>query len=438
MAQGTRGKGGHTAPLLPPAHMDNLTLRRRVWFVRVRVPKPLVAIMGCSVLIKTTGQRDPLLALITSKPIVAAFKAQIAAARGMAQAVPVRPPEIVKAQPSGLTKLATRLTGFLVPKVPEPEPSHALVDAWGAHLTTEGIKARQVSQMVADAALMPKHDLRASPWTPATAEAWVAKRLAEGDAAATVSRRLSALRNYGGYLKAQQGHSDLLVALQAAKVPKASKAARALQVHRGAFTWSEITDLWEATETPSRAGGSPDHALKDLIALAAFTGARIEELCQTTVAMVQDLNGPVPSIKVSSKTEAGRRVIPLVPRAQVLVSRLVTTAAQQPVGSQWLIPSTSSNQYGERSVALGKRFGRLKASKGHGEDLVFHSIRKAMATALQNTGCPEPIAADILGHEINTMSYGVYSAGSSGAVRLQWLVLATSGLGIMKGPGEAV
>jgi hypothetical protein len=75
-----------------------------------------------------------------------------------------------------------------------------------------------------------------------------------------------------------------------------------------------------------------------------------------------------------------------------LVSRLVTAA---PKDGQWLIVSDSVNQYGIRSVGPGKRFGRLKTAQGHGPDLVFHSIRKALATALQNAGCPEPTAADI-------------------------------------------
>jgi hypothetical protein len=56
--------------------------------------------------------------------------------------------------------------------------------------------------------------------------------------------------------------------------------------------------------------------------------------------------------------------------------------------------TTAQNKLGERGMAFGKRLGRLKTSAGHGPGLVFHSIRKTVATALQDAGCPEPTAAD--------------------------------------------
>ena len=45
-------------------------------------------------------------------------------------------------------------------------------------------------------------------------------------------------------------------------------------------------------------------------------------------------------------------------------------------------------------------------------DCVFHSIRKTVATMFKDASVPEATAADILGHEIATMSYGVYAATS--------------------------
>ena len=45
-----------------------------------------------------------------------------------------------------------------------------------------------------------------------------------------------------------------------------------------------------------------------------------------------------------------------------------------------LFPELTLNKYGERSNAIGKRFGRLKTKLGYGEDYVFHSFRKGFAT----------------------------------------------------------
>jgi hypothetical protein len=42
-----------------------------------------------------------------------------------------------------------------------------------------------------------------------------------------------------------------------------------------------------------------------------------------------------------------------------------------------------------------------------------HSIRKAMARLLENADVPENVSADILGHDKSTMTYGLYSGGTS-------------------------
>ena len=78
-----------------------------------------------------------------------------------------------------------------------------------------------------------------------------------------------------------------------------------------------------------------------------------------------------------------------------------------PIGGQ------RADKYKDRSGAIGSRFSHLKRTAGHGEELVFHSLRKTVATLLENAGVPEGIAADILGHEKKTLSYGLYSSGSS-------------------------
>jgi integrase len=81
--------------------------------------------------------------------------------------------------------------------------------------------------------------------------------------------------------------------------------------------------------------------------------------------------------------------------------------------SGYLIPSDSANQYDNRGDALSKRFGRLKATMGFTKGSeVFHSIRKTLITLMENAGVAEGVAADIVGHEKQTMTYGLYSMGS--------------------------
>jgi integrase len=66
---------------------------------------------------------------------------------------------------------------------------------------------------------------------------------------------------------------------------------------------------------------------------------------------------------------------------------------------------------------MGTRFGRLKKGAGFGKELVFHSIRKTVAALLENAGVSENVAADIIGHDKPTMTYGLYSGGASLAVK---------------------
>ena len=55
----------------------------------------------------------------------------------------------------------------------------------------------------------------------------------------------------------------------------------------------------------------------------------------------------------------------------------------------------------------------MKERLGFGDEHVFHSIRKTVTTLLENAGVPESVAADIVGHEKQTITYGLYSGGTS-------------------------
>jgi len=46
---------------------------------------------------------------------------------------------------------------------------------------------------------------------------------------------------------------------------------------------------------------------------------------------------------------------------------------------------------------------------------------KTVATLLENAGVPENVAADIIGHDKPTMTYGLYSGGASLEVKREAL-----------------
>lgn len=66
---------------------------------------------------------------------------------------------------------------------------------------------------------------------------------------------------------------------------------------------------------------------------------------------------------------------------------------------------------------MSHKFGDLKTADGYGPLHVFHSIRKTVATLLENAGVLENVAADLLGHEKPRITYGLYSGGASMEVK---------------------
>src|SRR5262249_3439903 len=109
-----------------------------------------------------------------------------------------------------------------------------------------------------------------------------------------------------------------------------------------------------------------------------------------------------------AKTAAGWRSVPIHSSLKATIKRLVKASKDG-----FVLSGLTANKYGDRSNAIGKRFGRLKASLGFGEQHVFHSIRRTVVTLLDSAGVPENVAADIVGHDKPTMTYGLYSGGSS-------------------------
>lgn len=229
--------------------------------------------------------------------------------------------------------------------------------------------------------------------TPRDAQRWVNALHQQGQKRATLQRLLSDIRGYWAYLCSIQVVPDTSQPLARIILPK-DRTSADTDDSRKAFTVSEVLGLLEA------ATDKGDTPLADLIRLAMWTGARREELCALLVA---DVNGDYITIR-DAKTKAGWREIPIHPKLAPLLSRLISESTDG-----YVLSGLTGNQYGDRGDAIGKRFSKMKAKLGMGEDYVFHSIRKTVATLLANAEVPEYIAAAILGHHIPTMTYGLYA-----------------------------
>ena len=208
--------------------------------------------------------------------------------------------------------------------------------------------------------------------TGAHIQGWIETQL-ETISAATVRRKLSAVRSYWDWLQSHEIVSADRAPFTGRKVQdRRTKVERALD-KRQRFELSEVVRLITAAED--------DKPLQALIRLAAFTGGRREGLASLKTDLVVEIEG-VKSLRLREKTEAGVRDVPIHPDIAGLVAKLM-----QDLEDGFLIQS-EANRYGQRGDALGKRFTRLKTSLGFGEHHTLHSLRHTAVHLFRKAECP--------------------------------------------------
>ena len=226
----------------------------------------------------------------------------------------------------------------------------------------------------------------------------------------SIKRNLSSLSVYFEYLRSEMMviKDDVINPFKAHKLPEVNRKEANIK-KRLPFTVGDIRQL--ESELRQRALSNTadglDIDMYDLFMVAIYTGARREELGSLKI---HDYDAVSNTITINdAKTNAGNRIVPIHPKLSLLFSKLTSAS-----GNDYLFQSLTTDQYGKRTDALGKRFGRAKKKLGFDERYVFHNIRKTVATLLEQADVSENICCDIIGHEKSaTLSYGLYSGGTS-------------------------
>jgi integrase len=399
--------------------MKHIEKRANLYYAVLTVPPDVRHIVGKLRYVQTTQTAEKQEALLRASFLVAGWKQEIAKARGKLpdpkatfwetlrhefinakddaheSAVQDQIEQALKQikdrdEGSNLWKFATGITTPLAP----------LVKEWKASLK---LAQKTIDQQHRDVMVMAGHFMNLEALEPKHVKLWTDSLIKAGTTASSLERIMNGCRSLWRFLQ-----DSGTVPMEAAdpfigSFRLATKRATRNTVERQAFTPKELAKVY------GQAVKQGDTALADLIALASYTGARIEELASLTKETSREGTFSI----IDSKTAAGVRQVPIHPSIKALVKRLAKNSADG-----YLIPSTSKSKYGVRSDPLSKRFGRLKESMGFGPGHVFHSIRKTVATLLEQAKVPEGVAADILGHEKKTLSYGLYSTGSSARDKL--------------------
>lgn len=176
-------------------------------------------------------------------------------------------------------------------------------------------------------------------------------------------------------------------------------------VKREEYTRKQIEDLCRAARSKS------DGVLANLIIVASYTGARLEEVgrIRPEDTIFSESGEPMGFRILEAKTAAGIREVPLHPALVPLFKELSANAT----GNDGYLFPGGDNKYGNRLDSLSKRFGRLKTSMGYGKLYTFHSIRHSVTTMLHQAGVSIEILPYITGHKQRNFTLSVYSAGAS-------------------------
>jgi integrase len=109
------------------------------------------------------------------------------------------------------------------------------------------------------------------------------------------------------------------------------------------------------------------------------------------------------------KSKAAEREVPLHTVLEQLLDQRLPTSGR-------LFPTLTVDR-------VVKRYAHLRALHPDLGGTVFHSTRKWFITQCERTGVPEHFTATLVGHHsarsANKLTYGLYSAGISGAQKRQ-------------------
>jgi integrase len=425
---------------LPP----HIIQPRQTCFARVSVPRELQSILGRKEFKASTHETNPHKAHAKASPWIADWKDRIELARA-ASTDPVRArieqltnayrqyrdavlddagaalvmdalefvfereggrlapalarqPNALRALPSPtiLNQIAGYATPFLAHLTDWKENTHIK----GNTLTLYESDIRQFAEAVAQP-IESLQRLHVKTWTD---------NLLKTLTADTVSRKLAAVRCYWSWMEGKQyTPSDAAPFVGHVLRDHRSGAERA-ETKRQMFPVVLVPRLWQAAEADD------DRVLATLIRWGAYTGARIESICRLRVQDVRcDPDTNIRFIHFKDKTEAGVRDLPLHSNIEAGIDERIAQAGDD----GYLLPLGNAKR---RSGNVGKRFSDLKRKLGYDDPrLVFHSIRKTIASLLENSGCPENVAKDLVGHVKKSMTYGLYSGVTRLDYRATWL-----------------
>ena len=368
------------------------------WYLRVKVPRPLQGRVGNTHIRRALGTRDLDDAVRRKWGARAPVRAYLEALAGPAgDAVPSLGPIAIDCNP-----VHPRMQLPAQGGVGSPVTLDTLLEQWleaTGCLKTTGFQRRQAYRELRD---FLGGDRRPEIVTDALAAEYVDVRLNKSaDSPSTRRRKLSALGAFWEWMGTRRfvakgvnpWRGFRLVSRRAHGRPK-----------KRPYTMAELVCLFS---------GEPTYpALREVMALGLYTGARIDELCSLSQGDIRWEKGAAFVRIVKAKTHAGARTLAVLHPIPVAILRARVDRGV-PVTAQ-LFPELKGGGYDSKlSWHVGQAFRYHRNKQGLGGETDFHSLRRTFITRLENLGVDQVHIARCVGHALPTLAFTLYSGGST-------------------------
>jgi integrase len=163
--------------------------------------------------------------------------------------------------------------------------------------------------------------------------------------------------------------------------------------------------------------GSPNYpALREVMALGLYTGARVDELCSLSQGDIRIERGIAYVRIAQSKTRAGIRTLVVAHPIPLGILR-ARHRKTKPASSQ-LFHELKGGGYDKKlSWHVGQAFRYHRNKQGLNGETDFHSLRRTFITRLENLGVDQVRIARYVGHSLPTLAFQVYSGGATEATQ---------------------